>query len=349
LQWDFENRLTQVVTPSSGSVSYKYDALGRRVQSAPSTGVSTNFTYDGGDVAQDKTSTSVITEYVNGPGTDNKIRQKVGTTLSYFTQDHFGRTTALTDSNGAIVERETYDAYGNSGGSARTRYGFTGRERDSMTGLQYNRARWYDQQVGRFISEDPVGFQGGINFYAYVKNAPLKFRDPSGLDPWDTWDFLKHYYVGGGRPIDLADVGLLERFQRSGSVTAATTAFKQEVLERAKKEAREQCARNAITGKNGSGYFRLAPTSVVTDVTHEPGLFVVGHSSFFRAAVGFVYPNCKCRTFRYKATLGFYIRDWFEDPLGVGIEPLGFAYRINASWTEDFSGNGSFQGKQFYS
>ncbi len=110
--WDFENRLTQVVTPSAGSVSYKYDALGRRIQSAPSSGASTNFNYDGMDVAQDKTSAGTITEYLNGPGIDNKIRQKVGTTLSYFAQNHLGSTTALTDSKGAVAERETYDAYG---------------------------------------------------------------------------------------------------------------------------------------------------------------------------------------------------------------------------------------------
>jgi RHS repeat-associated protein len=182
-QWDFENRLTTVVTPSAGSVAYKYDALGRRIQSAPSSGVSTNFTYDGDDVAQDKTSTGVITEYLNGPGIDNKIRQKTGTTLNYFAQDHLGSTTALTDSNGAVIERETYDAYGNSAGSARTRYGYTGRERDSLTGLQYNRARWYDAQLGRFISEDPIGLAGGINFFAYVGNNPVLYRDPSGLCP----------------------------------------------------------------------------------------------------------------------------------------------------------------------
>jgi RHS repeat-associated protein len=181
LQWDFENRLTTVVTPSAGSVTYKYDALGRRIQSAPSTGASTNFTYDGDDVAQDKTSAGVITEYLNGPGIDNKIRQKTGTTLYYFAQDHLGSTTALTDSTGALVERETYDAYGNTSGSARTRYGFTGRERDSLTGLQYNRARWYDAQVGRFISEDPIAFRGGDNWYAYVDNNPSTFIDPLGL------------------------------------------------------------------------------------------------------------------------------------------------------------------------
>ena len=164
-------------------MTYKYDALGRRVQSAPSTGVSTNFNYDGQDVAQDKTSTGVITEYLNGPGIDNKIRQKTGTTLYYFAQDHLGSTTALTDSKGALAERETYDAYGNSAGSTRTRYGYTGRERDPLTGLQYNRARFYDPQLGRFISEDPIGLAGGINSFAYVGHNPVLYRDPGGLCP----------------------------------------------------------------------------------------------------------------------------------------------------------------------
>ena len=183
LAWDFENRLTQVVTPAAGSVSYKYDALGRRIQSAPSTGASTNFTYDGQDVAQDKTSAGTITEYLNGPGIDNKIRQKTGTTFYYFAKDHLGSTTALTDSKGALAERETYDAYGNSAGSAKTRYGFTGRERDTVTGLLHYRARWYDPQLGRFISEDPIGLAGGINPFAYVRNNPARFTDPSGLCP----------------------------------------------------------------------------------------------------------------------------------------------------------------------
>lgn len=191
--WDFENRLTQVVTPSSGSVSYKYDALGRRIQSAPSSGASTNFNYDGDDVAQDKTSTNVITEYLNGPGVDNKIRLKTGNTVYYSAQDHLGSTTALTDSKGALVERETYDAYGNTGGSAKTRYGFTGRERESLTGLMYYRARFYDPQLGRFISEDPTGLAGGINQFAYVGNDPQNRIDPSGLYEIDVHYYLTYY------------------------------------------------------------------------------------------------------------------------------------------------------------
>jgi RHS repeat-associated protein len=194
-QWDFENRLTQVVTPSSGSVTYKYDALGRRIQSAPSNGVSTNFTYDGDDVVLDKASNGIITEYLNGPGIDNKIRQEGASskTTYYFAQDQLGSISALTNTNGSVVERETYDAYGNSAGSANTRYGFTGRERETVTGLLYYRARWYDPQLGRFISEDPVGLAGGINQFAYVGNDPQNGKDPSGLYEIDVHYYLTYY------------------------------------------------------------------------------------------------------------------------------------------------------------
>jgi len=53
---------------------------------------------------------------------------------------------------------------------------------DFWNGLYYYRARYYDSEVGRFLSEDPIGFQAGVNFYAYVNNNPLRFNDPSGLD-----------------------------------------------------------------------------------------------------------------------------------------------------------------------
>ena len=137
-----------MVTPSAGSVTYKYDALGRRIQRTPSNGTSTNFSYDGADVVRDKNSDATTVNYLNGPGIDNKIWQK-GAAQYFFSQDHLGSTTALTNASGVLVERETYDAYGNTAGNSLTRYGYTGRERDSLTGLQYNRVRWYDAQLGR--------------------------------------------------------------------------------------------------------------------------------------------------------------------------------------------------------
>src|SRR4030095_1176890 len=82
-------------------------------------------------------------------------------------------------------------SFGNANtGTNLTRYTYTGREFDSDTGLYYYRARWYDPQVGRFISEDPIGLAGGINQFAYVGNNPQNGTDPSGL-----FDIDVHYYL----------------------------------------------------------------------------------------------------------------------------------------------------------
>ena len=155
-----------------------------------------------------------ITTYQNGLGIDDKLRSKNGTTVRYFITDHLGSTVALTDANGAITSSTTYDSFGNaipkqaagsaasgigsaasSTGSAAssagnatpniaTSYRYTGREYDEETGLYYYRNRWYDSEIGRFISEDPIGFAGGdINLYGYVWNNPQSWTDPSGNSP----------------------------------------------------------------------------------------------------------------------------------------------------------------------
>jgi RHS repeat-associated protein len=88
----------------------------------------------------------------------------------------------LTDSSGNVSSSASYDSFGNSANNLTTRYGYTGREFDNFTGLHFYRARWYDGKLGKFISEDPIGFTGGdINLYGYVKNNPIRFTDPTGL------------------------------------------------------------------------------------------------------------------------------------------------------------------------
>jgi RHS repeat-associated protein len=60
-------------------------------------------------------------------------------------------------------------------------FAYTGREYDEETGLYYYRARYYDADTGRFISEDPIGFEGGdVNLYVYVGNNPVLLIDPEG-------------------------------------------------------------------------------------------------------------------------------------------------------------------------
>jgi RHS repeat-associated protein len=180
-QWDYENQLKQASVPGGLTLTYKYDALGRRVQRQTSAGGWTKFVYDGEQVIRDLNSDGSTVEYLNGPGIDNKLRQTSAGDTHYFVADHLGSTRALTDASGNVVETQQYDSFGQSAGSALTRYGYTGRERDAETGLYYYRARWYDPQAGRFLSEDPIGLEGGINLYAYVKNNPANWTDPLGL------------------------------------------------------------------------------------------------------------------------------------------------------------------------
>jgi RHS repeat-associated protein len=105
----------------------------------------------------------------------------------YFIQDHLGSTRVLTNAAGVSVAKLSYDSFGNSSGSSLTRYMYTGREFDSDVGVYYYRARWYDPQLGRFISEDPIGFLSGeVNLYTYTGNNPTLYSDPFGLERLST-------------------------------------------------------------------------------------------------------------------------------------------------------------------
>ena len=99
---------------------------------------------------------------------------------------------ALVDASGAVVESYTYDAWGvtvirNAGGAAipasayGNRFMFQGREYSAATGLYNFRARWYSPELGRWLSPDPIGLEGGLNLYEFCANNPVNFRDPEGL------------------------------------------------------------------------------------------------------------------------------------------------------------------------
>jgi len=103
--------------------------------------------------------------------------------IFYYEADGLGSVTSLTTPTGTVAATYTYDSFGfmtASTGSATNWFRYTGRQFDSDTGLYYYRARYYDPVNGRFLSEDPLGFGAGVNLYAYVHNAPLGSKDPSG-------------------------------------------------------------------------------------------------------------------------------------------------------------------------
>ena len=103
----------------------------------------------------------------------------------FYHTDHQGSVQQLTDATGTVVNSYEYDSYGKLISSFETvsqPYGYTAREQDVESDLYYYRARYYDPNTGRFIAEDPIGFDGlDVNIYRYVASNPMNFTDPSGL------------------------------------------------------------------------------------------------------------------------------------------------------------------------
>jgi RHS repeat-associated protein len=107
----------------------------------------------------------------------------------YYHFDGVGSVIALSDVNSLIVERYSYDVFGepNRTSDVNNPYLFTGRRYDEETGLYYYRARYYDYYIGRFLQTDPVGYDDGLNLYIYVGNNPLEWVDPWGLKAGDRY------------------------------------------------------------------------------------------------------------------------------------------------------------------
>lgn len=201
-EWDYRNRLISVIDKDATGietlqVNYTYDAMNQRIASsvdADGVGSATakvaHFIYDRNNVLlefEDESGSSTLSKrYLHGLETDQILAQEDSNNqVLWLLGDHIGTVRDLVNNSGEVVNHLTYDSFGNlvqqTNPTANTRYQFTGREFDEATGLYYYRARYYDSKIGRFISEDPIGFGGGdTNLYGYVGNSPIQFTDPLG-------------------------------------------------------------------------------------------------------------------------------------------------------------------------
>ena len=184
-EWTVENQLRRVVKDGTEVARFSYDPFGRRLEKVAG-GITTTYLYDGQDILSETRAgaTPATYTYIHGPGVDEPLaREDQNGNLTYYHADGLSSINATTNQAGAVVSTRQYDAWGNlESGASEPGYAFTGREWDPETGLYYYRARYYDPKVGRFVSEDPLGFAGGdLNLYGYVWNNPGRYVDPLGL------------------------------------------------------------------------------------------------------------------------------------------------------------------------
>ncbi len=186
INYNAKGRAQSIVTPN-GSQQFQYDPNDYRIKKDNQLyhleGEHLEATYsDTGELKNSYFRGVIVDEIVNGYTYHS---QAPGDRTNYtFHHDHLNSVTALTGHNGTIEETTRYDAFGEILNPASLNSGnellYTGRQLDRETGLVYYRARYYDTEIDRFITEDPLGFEAGVNFYAYVNNNPINFNDPSG-------------------------------------------------------------------------------------------------------------------------------------------------------------------------
>ncbi|MCP2243377.1 RHS repeat-associated core domain-containing protein [Lentzea aerocolonigenes] len=179
--WNARGQLAAESAPGT-TASFAYAADGRR-QARTINGVTTNYLYDGVNPVQEKVN-GAVTATMTSAGTDGfQLRELDGHIRRYLT-DRMGSTVALVD-NAGLGASYAYEPFGRTyvaGDDKGNPYRFAGRE-DDGTGLYYNRARYYSPGLQRFLSEDPIGFDGGINLYGYTGNKPTTLTDPMGTKP----------------------------------------------------------------------------------------------------------------------------------------------------------------------
>jgi RHS repeat-associated protein len=165
-------------------VSFRYDPSGRRIQKSGPNGT-TNFLYDGANIIEElDASGNENARYAqNAKGIDEPFAELRSGVTGFYEADGLGSITSLSAPTATLSNTYTYDAFGNvvaATGSFVNPFQFTARDFDVETGLRYYRARYYDANIGRFLSEDAVGIPEAVNLYRYAENNPNRFVDPLG-------------------------------------------------------------------------------------------------------------------------------------------------------------------------
>jgi RHS repeat-associated protein len=217
--YDVKDRLTDVHETAGGNeiytATYTYDVFNDRISQAedtdgtgPGAAVTTRFAWEGEKVYQDAWqnrdsyvgtenwdvwadldgSNNLKTRYVRGNAVDELFaRVKSDGTVAWYLTDRMGSVRQMVDATGAVQDTIAYDGFGNITSETNATFGdrwkWTGRENNSSSGLQYNRARYFSSFTGRWLNDDPIRYSSNdYNITRYSHNSYVNSSDTAGLD-----------------------------------------------------------------------------------------------------------------------------------------------------------------------
>lgn len=195
-EWSADGLLNRVLVNGVEKVRFDYNVAGQLVRRYTNGTLDRVYLWERGQLLAElnATATQRLGEYAYSPGADFPFAIITGATsitaTRYHLIDEVGNVIAVLNGS-TIDERISYDDWGiaTTTGNTDNRLMFKGLLWEPDAGLYYMRARWYDPQNGRFISEDPIGLRGGPNVYTFAENDPVNASDPSGQ--WKLKNFLK--------------------------------------------------------------------------------------------------------------------------------------------------------------
>jgi RHS repeat-associated protein len=180
--WDNRNRLVKVST-STSEIEYLYDYLNRLVKRTENKTDQQHFVHDNWQIILqfDNKEPNPTHRYLWGTKQDELICDNNNWTLG----DHLNTIRDIVKSDGTVSDHLNYNSFGKLISETKNdilSFAYTGKLLDQTSDLQWNINRWYDSNVGRWMSEDPIGFKGNsINVYCYVKNRIMIYMDVYGL------------------------------------------------------------------------------------------------------------------------------------------------------------------------
>ncbi|MDR6927911.1 RHS repeat-associated core domain-containing protein [Pseudomonas sp. BE134] len=209
-RYDCQHRLIGATLPNGTCATYRYDAFGRRISKTVD-GKTTEFFWQGDHLIAEH-SQDHHRSYLYEPGTFRPLAMLDGkgprqACPFYYQLDHLGTPQELTDYSGDIIWAAQYTAYGRLTRLNRDTHQvldqplrFQGQYFDAETGPHYNRHRYYNPDLGRYLTPDPSGLAGGINGYQYTRN-PTGWVDPLGLSECPGGDGCKRPGFGEEDPV----------------------------------------------------------------------------------------------------------------------------------------------------